>query len=126
MAASQEVAMKIPVTLSLLLLAAPALAQTPPPKSLCVDASRDSNYNARPISLHEVLARNATGDRRGARIKTTCIHIDRAANVALRSMTQCIGLGDTVSVGLMGGPNETCRVTGVSLVPEDYATAKYK
>jgi hypothetical protein len=112
--------------LVLLLAAAPAWAQTPPPKSLCIDASRDTNYNARPISLHEVLARNATGDRRGARIKTTCIHIDRAANVALRSMTHCIGLGDTVSISLMGGPGETCRVTGVSLVPEDYATAKYK
>jgi hypothetical protein len=117
--------MKTPAFLCLMLAAAPALAQTPP-KSLCVDATRNTSYNARPISLHEVLARNATGDRRGARISTTCIHIDRAANVALRSMTHCIGLGDTVSVSLMGGPGETCRVTGVSLVPEDYATAKYK
>jgi hypothetical protein len=115
--------MKLAVAMSLL-LAAPALAQ--PPRSLCVDATRASNYNARPISLHEVLARNATGDRRGARIHTTCIHIDRAANVALHSMTHCIGLGDTAAVTLMGGPSETCRVTGVSPVAEDYATAKYK
>jgi hypothetical protein len=117
--------MKIPAVIFLMLVAAPVLAQTPP-RSLCVDATRASNYNARPISLHEVLARNATGDRRGARIMTTCIHIDRAANVGLHSLTHCIGLGDTVSVAIMGGPGETCRVTGVSLVPEDYATAKYR
>ena len=117
--------MKAAAALLPLLLAAPAMAQTPP-RPLCVDAMRNGNYNARPISLHEVLARNATGDRRGARIGTTCIHIDRAANVALHSLTRCIGLGDTVSVAVMGGPGETCRVTGVSPVPEDYATAKYK
>ncbi len=118
--------MKLAVAVSLLLLAAPTLAQPLPPKPLCVDATRNTSYNARPISLHEVLARNATGDRRGARINTTCIHIDRAANVGLHSLTRCIGLGDTVSVAVMGGPGETCRVTGVSLLPEDYATAKYK
>lgn len=116
--------MKLAVAVSLLLLAAPALAQ--PPKPLCIDAMRASNYNARPISLHEVLARNATGDRRGARISTTCIHIDRAATVALHSMTHCIGLGDTVSVAVMGGPGETCKVTGVAMAPEDYGAAKYK
>jgi len=118
--------MKLPAFIFLMIVAAPALAQAPPTKSLCVDATRNTGYNARPISLHEVLARNATGDRRGARIMTTCIHIDRAANVALHSLTRCIGLGDTVSVAVMGGPGETCRVTGVSPVAEDYATAKYK
>ncbi|HEY1877952.1 MAG TPA: hypothetical protein VGG66_10800, partial [Rhizomicrobium sp.] len=36
----------------------PAFAQDKP---LCVDASRDGRYNARPLSLHTVLARNAFG-----------------------------------------------------------------
>ncbi len=39
--------MKVPVIL-FLLLAAPALAQTPAPKSICVDATRNDNYNAPP------------------------------------------------------------------------------
>jgi len=119
--------MKLATAMSLLLLATPAMAQPArPPKPLCIDATRNSSYNARPISLHEVLARNALGDRRGARIKTTCIHIDRAAIVNLHSMTHCIGLGDTVAVSLMGGRGETCKVTGVSPVPEDYTTAQYR
>jgi len=73
---------------------APAAAQEKP---LCVDASRNSAYNARPVSLHEVLARNSTGDMRGVRLGTTCIHVDRAATVGLHSLTQCIGKGDDVA-----------------------------
>ena len=101
----------------------PAVAQEKP---LCVDATRNNAYNARPVSLHEVLARNSTGDMRGVRLSTTCIHIDRAANVGLHSLTQCIALGDQVSVAIPGGPGEVCRVSGVSKVPEDYAAVKYK
>jgi hypothetical protein len=105
-----------------LILATPAIAQE---KSLCVDASRDTNYNARPISLHEVLARNALGDKRSVRLGTTCIHVDRSARVALRSMTHCIGKGDEVATATIDGRREVCRVT--SIAPgDDYAAAKYK
>jgi hypothetical protein len=101
----------------------PAVAQEKP---LCVDASRNSAYNARPVSLHEVLARNSTGDMRGVRLGTTCIHVDRAATVGLHSLTQCIAKGDEVAVSVPGGPRETCQVSSVSQVPEDYAAVKYK
>lgn len=103
----------------------PAFAQAPD-KPVCVDASRNNNYNARPISLHEVLVRNSIGDMRGVRLSTTCIHIDRAANVGLHSLNTCIALGDDVAVSVPGGPSEQCRVSSVSKVPEDYAAAKYK
>jgi hypothetical protein len=105
-----------------ILLATPAFAQE---KTFCVDASGDTNYNARPISLHDVLARNALGDKRSVRLGTSCIHVDRTARVALHSMTQCIGKGDEVATATIDGRREVCRVT--SIAPgEDYATAKYK
>lgn len=125
--------MKLAVLLSLIAL--PTLAQTvvrspsdaaPPDKPLCVDAMRADSYNARAISRHEVLARNAIGDRRAVRLMTTCIHLDRAANIGLSSFGHCIGMGDTVVATVPGGPNQTCKVTGVGTTPEDYATAKFK
>jgi len=106
------------------ILAAPAFAQEKP---LCIDASRDGKYNARPISLHEVLARNAFGaDKRAARLSTTCIHVDRSATVSLHSLTQCIAVGDDVATATIDGHRETCRVTGVAAAPESYADAKYQ
>ncbi len=45
--------------MALAAIAAPAFAQDDKP--LCVDASQDGRYNARPLSLHTVLARNAFG-----------------------------------------------------------------
>ena len=117
--------MKQAVLFVLLVAAAPAAAQAPD-KSLCVDASRDGRYNARPISLHEVLARNAFGsDRRAARLSTTCIHVDKAATITLHSFARCVALGDDVTVSVLGGHREFCRVTGVAAVPESYADAKY-
>jgi hypothetical protein len=105
-----------------LLLATPAFAQE---KTLCIDASRDTNYNARPISLHEVLARNVLGDKRSVRLGTTCIHVDRTARVVLRSLTQCIAKGDEVATSTIDGQREVCRVTSIAL-GDDYAAAKYK
>lgn len=105
-----------------ILLATPAFADT---GSICVDASSRNQYNARPIALHEVLARNAIGtDRRAARIATTCIHIDRDSMVALRSFTRCIGKGDEVAISTIGGRGERCKVTEVTPVAESYADAK--
>lgn len=115
--------MKIPVFVFLLLIT-PAFAQAPE-KPACVDATRDHGYNARPISRHEVLARNAIGsEKRSVRLATTCIHIDSAAIVALRSFSRCVARGDEVAVSVMGGPRESCKVSGV-MPGEDYATAKY-
>jgi hypothetical protein len=115
--------MKLAV-LFVILAATPAFAQEKP---LCVDASRDGQYNARPLSLHEVLARNAFGnDRRAARLSTTCIHVDRGAIISLHSLTTCIGKGDDVTTTTIDGQREVCRVTGVTLAPESYADAKYK
>jgi hypothetical protein len=106
-----------------LLIATPAFADA---SSICVDASSQNQYNARPLAQHDVLARNALGaDHRAARITTTCIHIYRESNVALHSMTRCIGLGDEVAISTMGGRGERCRVTGVAPVTESYADAKY-
>ena len=120
------------VILSVLLLGAgPALAQDKVPAGadgkVCVDATSGNRYNARPISQHEVLARNATGpEKRAAILGTTCIHIYRESNIALHSLTQCIGLGDDVGVSTMGGPGERCRVTKVTPAAETYADAKYR
>jgi hypothetical protein len=103
--------------------AMPVFAQDKP---LCVDASRNTSYNARPISLHDVLARNALGsDRRSVRLGTTCIHVDRTARVVLRSMTHCISKGDDVGTVTIDGQREMCRVSSVA-PGEDYAEAKYK
>jgi hypothetical protein len=116
--------MKIPAIVFLGLLTAPALAQSDKP--ICVDAMRGDNYNARPISPHDVLARNAIGaEKRSVRLGTSCIHIDRAANVGLHSFGHCIARGDDVAVTVPGGPGETCKVTSVT-PGEDYAGAKYK
>src|SRR5690242_16998313 len=83
----------------LFLAATPALAQD----KVCVDASSGTRYNARPISQHEVLARNAIGpEHRAAVLGTTCIHIYRDSFIALHSLTQCIALGDEVGVSTMG------------------------
>lgn len=109
--------------LLVLLVAAPsAFAQD----KVCVDASSGTRYNARPISQHEVLARNAIGpERRAAILGTTCIHIYHESNIALHSLTQCIGLGDEVGVSTMGGRGERCKVTSVKPAAESYADAKY-
>ena len=116
------------VILSVLLLGAgPAFAQEKVQDKVCVDATSGDRYNARPISQHEVLARNATGpEKRAAVLGTTCIHIYRESNIALHSLTQCIGLGDDVGVSTMGGRGERCRVTKVTPAAETYADAKYK
>ena len=116
------------VILSVLLLGAyPAFAQEKTTDKVCVDATSGDRYNARPISQHEVLARNATGpEKRAAILGTTCIHIYRESNIALHSLTQCIGLGDEVGVSTMGGPGERCKVTKVKPATESYADAKYK
>jgi hypothetical protein len=120
------------VILSVLLLGAgPAFAQEKVPAStegkVCVDATSGDRYNARPFSQHEVLARNAIGpEKRAAVLGTTCIHIYAASNIALHSLTQCIGLGDDVGVSTMGGRGERCRVTKVTPAAETYADAKYK
>jgi hypothetical protein len=111
--------MKLAV-LFVILAAMPAFAQEKP---FCIDASRDGQYNARPISLHEVLARNAFGpDKRAARLSTTCIHVDRSATVSLHSFTRCIAVGDDVSTSVLGGHRELCRVTGVAMAPEAMPT----
>ena len=108
----------------LLLLAVPAKAQEKP---LCIDASARAQYNARPISQHAVLARNAVGsDRRAARLTTTCIHIHSDARVALRSLTSCVALGDEVSVSTLDGRAERCRVTQVAPADESYEEATYR
>jgi hypothetical protein len=101
----------------------PAFAQDKP---LCVDASRDGRYNARPLSLHTVLARNSFGsDQRAVKLETTCIHVDRAAYISLRSFTRCIATGDDVITSVPGGHREVCRVTRVIPAAESYADAKY-
>jgi hypothetical protein len=103
---------------------APAFAQDDKP--LCVDASGGTRYNARPLSLHTVLARNAFGsDHRAVKLDTTCIHIDRAAYVSLRSFNRCIAVGDDVITTIPGGEREVCRVTRVTPAMESYADAKY-
>jgi len=110
--------------LSVLLFAAtPVFADV---GSLCVDASGRERYNARPLSQHEVLAKNAFGqEKRAVRVSTTCIHIYRDSFVALHSLTTCIGKGDEVSVSTFDGRREQCRVTGVAPATESYAEAKY-
>jgi hypothetical protein len=105
-------------------ICAPAFAQDDKP--LCVDASQDGRYNARPLSLHTVLARNAFGsDHRAVKLETTCIHVDRAAFVSLHSFTRCIAVGDDVVTSIPGGHRKICRVTGVTPAAESYADAKY-
>jgi hypothetical protein len=103
--------------------AAPVFAQDKP---LCVDASQNDRYNARPLSLHTVLARNAFGsDHRAVKLETTCIHVDRSAFVSLHSFSRCIAMGDNVVASIPGGPREFCRVTSVAPAAESYADAKY-
>jgi hypothetical protein len=115
--------MKHAVLFILLFAATPTFADT---GSICVDASSRNQYNARPLALHDVLARNALGkDQCAARISTTCIHIYRDSFVALRSLTRCIGKGDEVAVSTIDGRGERCKVTGVTPVAESYADAKY-
>jgi len=115
--------MKYGVLSALLVLSTPVLADT---NSICIDASSNNQYNARPLSLHDVLARNALGvEKRAARITTTCIHVYRDSFVALHSLTRCIGKGDEVAVSTIDGRREQCKVTGVAPVAESYADAKY-
>lgn len=109
--------------LSVMILATTAAVAQPS----CLRADSRDEYNARPIALHEVLAKNALGDdRRAYRIATTCIHVDRTASVALHAMTRCLALGDDVSTVTIDGRRETCRVSSVAPVADDYAAAKYK
>ena len=110
--------MRVFIAAALIATAAPALAQPSPP---CLRASRNSDYNARPLSLHEVIARNAIGaDRRAYVVSTTCIHVDNTATVALHSLTRCLDKGDDVAVSTIDGHREACRVSGVSLATGDY------
>ena len=107
----------------LLVAAAPALADT---GGICVDAASRERYNARPLSVHDVLAKNAFGqEKRAVRISTTCIHVYRDSFVALHSLTKCIDKGDEVAVSTIDGRREACRVTGVAPADQSYADAKY-
>ena len=116
--------MKYVVFSVLLFAATQALAE---PNGICVDASSQNQYNARPLSQHEVLAKNAFGqEKRAAKLMTTCIHIDRASSVALHSFGRCIDKGDDVGISTMGGQAERCKVTGVTPADESYADAKYR
>ena len=116
--------MKYAVFSVLLFAATPVLADT---NSICVDASSRNDYNARPLSCHDVLARNAIGpEKRASQISTTCIHIYRDSFVALHSLTRCIDKGDEVAVSTIDGRRERCKVTGVAPVAESYADAKYR
>ena len=111
------------VLFALLAVSSPALAG---PKDICIDASSQFQYNARPLSLHEVLAKNALGsEKRAARLTTTCIHIDRDSLVALQSLTHCIDKGDEVAISTIDGHHERCKVTGVTPAAQSYADAKY-
>jgi hypothetical protein len=115
--------MKFAVLSVLLFVATPALADT---GGICVDASDNNRYNARPLSAHDVLAKNSFGqDKRAARISTTCIHIYRDSFVALHSLTKCIDKGDEVGVSTIDGRREQCKVTGVAPAEQSYADAKY-
>src|SRR5689334_23823433 len=115
--------MKYTVLFLLFATAAPALAET---SAICVDASSRDRYNARPLSVHSVLAKNAFGqEKRAVRVSTTCIHIYRDSFVALRSMTKCIAMGDEVAVSTIDGRREQCKVTGVAPAEQSYAEAKY-
>jgi hypothetical protein len=115
--------MKYAVLSVLLFAATPALAA---PNGICVDASSQNQYNARPLAQHDVLAKNAFGqEKRAARLTTTCIHIYRDSFVALHSMTRCIDKGDEVAVSTIDGRREQCRVTGVAPAAESYADANY-
>lgn len=113
---------------AVILMTGAALAQAPMPSTKgCLRADSRDAYNARPLSLHEVLAKNAFGsDHRAYRVTTTCIHVDRTATVALHAMTSCLALGDDVSTVTIDGQREVCRVTSVTPAAEDYATAKYR
>jgi hypothetical protein len=114
--------MKYAVFSVLLVAAMPAFAQD----KICIDASSGTRYNARPLSQHEILARNAIGpEHRAAVLGTTCIHIYRESNIGLHSLTQCIGLGDEVGVTTMGSHSELCKVTSVKPAAQSYADAKY-
>jgi hypothetical protein len=114
--------MKYAVLFAILAAATPAIAQD----KLCVDASRDGRYNARPIFLHEVLARNSFGtDRRALRLGTTCIHVGRSAIVSLHAFTRCIAVGDDVAVSTIDGHREACRITSLAPAGESYAD-KYR
>jgi hypothetical protein len=105
------------------LVATPAFAAD---KAICVDASDRNQYNARPLSQHDVLARNALGpEKRAVRISTTCIHIYRDSFVALHSLTRCIDKGDEVGISTIDGRRERCKVTGVTPAAQSYADAKY-
>jgi hypothetical protein len=115
--------MKCAVLIVFLATATPVWAQ---PNGICVDASSRERYNARPLSVHEVLAKNAFGQEKGAvRISTTCIHIYRDSFVALHSLTKCIAKGDEVAVSTIDGRREQCKVTGVATAEQSYADAKY-
>ncbi len=106
---------------TLVLTTTAALAQVP-----CLRGGSDE-YNARPISLHDVLAKNAFGaDHRAWRVATTCIHVDRTASIGLHAMTRCLAQGDAVSTTTIDGHREVCRVISVVPVGDDYAAAKYK
>ena len=115
--------MKYAVLSVLFLAAMPALAA---PSGICVDATDRNQYNARPLSQHEVLAKNAFGpEKRAAKLMTTCIHIYRDSFVALHSLTKCVDKGDEVAVSTIDGRREQCRVTGVVPADQSYADAKY-
>lgn len=105
---------------ALIAYAVPALAADPAP---CLRAERRDDYNARPLSLHEVIARNAIGaDKRTYVVSTTCIHVDGQAFVSLHSMTRCLAMGDDVAVSTLDGHGERCRVSKVGVSADDYGT----
>lgn len=97
----------------LLLSALPAAAEAAD-KDICVHASHNTDYNARPVGPHDIFLANSVGDRRGVRAETTCIHIRPGAVVAVHSQFVCVSQGDPVGVNNIGLPGEQCRIVRLS------------
>jgi len=83
-------------------------------KSMCVRASHNTDYNARPIGPHDIYLANSVGARNAVRAETTCIHMRPGAVVAVHSRFACVSQGDPVGVNNIGLPGEQCRIVKLS------------
>ncbi|MGH6684850.1 MAG: hypothetical protein ACRECA_13200 [Pseudolabrys sp.] len=83
---------------------------------VCVDPSRP--YRATWISGRDILVTSIIGKHRGqVRLETTCIGLDRTAHISVSAATNCIALGDDVSIKRLGEPGQTCKVSKVDPAP---------
>jgi hypothetical protein len=101
-----------PVLATIVVLWTGSAMADPMAPRVCVDPSRP--YRATWLSGRDIQVTALLGKHRDqVKLETTCIGLDATAHIRVTANTNCVGLGDDVSIKWLGEPGQTCKVSKV-------------